>query len=106
MKWEGLLMDRYDNLYDVTETAKVRFFGFVSERTRHDFGIVFTHRFYGKPLVVCMQTGQSTLLSSEDATNPQYLQKIFRLDCPHEAEALANFFQECLPTVTLEDSQY
>jgi hypothetical protein len=99
-------MEGFDNLYDVTESAKVRFFGFASEQTRHDFGIVFTHRFYGKPLVVCMQTGQSTLLSSEDACNPQYLQKIFRLDCPREAEALAHFFQECLPTVPFEENQY
>lgn len=62
-------MEHYDHLYDVSENANVRFLGFISEGTRHDFGIVFTHKFYGKPLVICMQTGQSTLLSSDDAVN-------------------------------------
>ncbi|WP_019120776.1 DUF3055 domain-containing protein [Brevibacillus massiliensis] len=99
-------MDRYDSLYDETETAQVRFFGFASERKRYDFGIVFTHKFYGKPLVVCMQTGRSTLLSSEDAHNPAYLKHIFRLDCPEEAEELAQFFQEYLPSMPFEENQY
>lgn len=99
-------MDRYDNLYDVTETAKLRFLGFVTEKTRHDFGIVYTHKFYGKPLVICMQTGQSALLSAEDAENFKYLQKVFRLDCPQEAEALSDFFQEWLPSMPFEENQY
>ncbi|HZG14722.1 MAG TPA: DUF3055 domain-containing protein [Candidatus Bathyarchaeia archaeon] len=96
-------MERYDNLYDVSETAQVRFMGLASDQVRHDFGIVFTHRFYGKPLVICMQTGQSTILSSEDATDPQVLQRIFRLDSYAEAEALAHFFQENLPTLPFGD---
>lgn len=99
-------MEHYDHLYDESENAKVRFLGFVSEGTRHDFGIVFTHKFYGKPLVICMQTGQSSLLSSEDAVNPEYLKKIFRLKSASEAEALALFFQECLPTIPFEENQY
>ncbi|MFP3389581.1 DUF3055 domain-containing protein [Brevibacillus sp. SIMBA_040] len=99
-------MEHYDHLYDVSENANVRFLGFVSEGTRHDFGIVFTHKFYGKPLVICMQTGQSTLLSSEDAINPGYLKKIFRLNSESEAEALAIFFQEHLPSLSLEENQY
>jgi Protein of unknown function (DUF3055) len=99
-------MEHFDHLYDESENAKVRFLGFASEGTRHDFGIVFTHKFYGKPLVICMQTGQSTLLCSEDAVNPGYLQKVFRLDSESEAEALAQFFQECLPTISFEENQY
>ncbi|MBG9944808.1 DUF3055 domain-containing protein [Brevibacillus formosus] len=99
-------MEHYDHLYDVSENANVRFLGFISEGTRYDFGMVFTHKFYGKPLVICMQTGQSTLLSSEDAVNPGYLQKIFRLDSENEAAALAEFFQEHLPSIPFEENQY
>lgn len=99
-------MDRFDHLYDVTELAQVRFLGFVTEKTRYDFGIVFTHRFFGKPLVVCMQTGQSTLLSSEDMVNPAYLQKTFRLDCPDEARQLTEFFEQYLPPLPFEENQY
>lgn len=99
-------MEHYDHLYEETENANVRFLGFVSEGTRHDFGIVFTHKFYGKPLVICMQTGQSTLLSLEDAVNPGYLQRIFRLNSESEAEALAQFFLEYLPPIPFEENQY
>lgn len=99
-------MEHYDHLYDVSENANVRFLGFISEGTRYDFGMVFTHKFYGKPLVICMQTGQSTLLSSEDAVNPGYLQKIFRLDSENEAVTLAEFFQEHLPSIPFEENQY
>jgi len=52
----------FDHLYDESESAKVDFFGYASERARYDFAIVFTNRFFGKPLVVCMQTGRSSLL--------------------------------------------
>ncbi|MGK5507646.1 DUF3055 domain-containing protein [Brevibacillus formosus] len=99
-------MEHYDHLYDVSENANVRFLGFISEGTRYDFGMVFTHKFYGKPLVICMQTGQSTLLSSEDAVNPGYLQKIFRLDSENEAVALSEFLQEHLPSIPFEENQY
>lgn len=96
-------MDRYVSLYDTMETAKVRFLGFASEKSRYDFGIVYTNKFFGKPLVICMQTGQSTLLSSEDAVNLDHLQKVFRLDCPHEAEELSQFFRENLPSMPFEN---
>ncbi|UFJ41860.1 DUF3055 domain-containing protein [Brevibacillus humidisoli] len=99
-------MDRFDNLYDLSETANVRFMGFVSEMTRYDFGIVFTHRFYGKPLVICMQTGQSTLLSSEDVGNPSFLQKAFRLPCLEEAQQLSEYLQDHLPPMPFEENQY
>ncbi|GAA4715266.1 DUF3055 domain-containing protein [Brevibacillus fulvus] len=99
-------MDRFDNLYDVTESAQVRFLGFISENARYDFGIVFTHRFYGKPLVVCMQTGQSTILNSQDSMDSQLLRKVFRLRNDEEAEELTCFFRENLPSLLLEGNEY
>lgn len=99
-------MDRYDFLYNETESAQVDFFGFISDKSRFDFGIIYTRHFFGKPLVVCMQTGQSALLSSEDAINPDNLQRIFRLNCPVEAKELAEFFQDRLPPMPFEENQY
>jgi hypothetical protein len=55
-------MEFFEKLYDEHENAKVRFIGFTTESTRYDFGIIYTNMFFGKPLVVCMQTGRSTLL--------------------------------------------
>lgn len=99
-------MEREDHLYDVTESAQVRFIGFVSEKTRHDFGIIYTSRFFGKPLVVCLQTGQSSLLGLEDSDNPQVLQRIFRLSSLREAEELSKRFQDILPSVPFMENQY
>ncbi|MBO8162197.1 MAG: DUF3055 domain-containing protein [Brevibacillus sp.] len=96
-------MDRFENLYDLNETAKVRFMGFATDKTRYDFGIVFTHRFDGKPLVICMQTGRSTLLGSEDVGNPSYLQQVFRLSCLEEADQLSEYLQEHLPPLPYEE---
>ncbi len=95
-------MSLYERLYDESEKAKVRFVGFVSEYGRYDFGIVYTHMFFGKPLVVCMQTGRSSLLSLEDADNLEYLQKIFNLKSKEEAEEISIFFKNNLPPVTME----
>lgn len=95
-------MSLYERLYDESEKAKVRFVGFISEHGRYDFGIVYTHMFFGKPLVVCMQTGRSSLLSLEDADNLEYLQKIFNLKSKEEAEEISIFFKNNLPPVTME----
>ncbi|SEN07604.1 DUF3055 domain-containing protein [Lihuaxuella thermophila] len=95
-------MSLYDRLYDESEKAKVRFVGFISEHGRYDFGIVYTHMFFGKPLVVCMQTGRSSLLSLEDADNLEYLQKIFNLKSKEVAEEISIFFKNNLPPLTME----
>lgn len=98
-------MNVYERLYDETENAKVRFVGFVSENARYDFGIVFTKQFFGKPLVVCMQTGRSTLMCSEEALRIEHIQRAFKIHCQEEAEHLSVFFQYNLPSMPLE-SQY
>lgn len=90
-------MSLYERLYDESENAKVRFVGFVSEHGRYDYGIVYTHLFFGKPLVVCMQTGRSSLLSYEDTENTDYLRQIFNLQSKEEAEELAGFLRTNLP---------
>ncbi|MGE5701703.1 MAG: SAV0927 family protein, partial [Clostridia bacterium] len=63
-------------------------------------------RFFGKPLVICMQTGLSALLGSDDANRPGYLQKAFRLRDEREAEELARMFLEILPALQLAENQY
>ncbi|MFC4320341.1 DUF3055 domain-containing protein [Litchfieldia salsa] len=98
-------MELFDKLYDEQEKAGVRFVGFTTKNVRYDFGIVYTNMFFGKPLVVCMQTGRSTLLDPKDIENLEYLQKVFRIDTLEEASDLAEFFSEALPTSPFE-TQY
>lgn len=95
-------MSFYERLYDESEHSQVRFVGFISENGRYDFGILYTHMFFGKPLVVCMQTGRSSLLSLEDADNLEYIKKIFNLRSMEEAEEIAVFFRNNLPPATME----
>ncbi|MBD1371274.1 DUF3055 domain-containing protein [Hazenella sp. IB182357] len=95
-------MSLFDRLYDDAEQAKVRFVGFVSENGRYDFGIIYTNMFFGKPLVVCMQTGRSSLLSLEDMDNLEYLQKVFNLKSREEADEIAVFFKNNLPAESME----
>lgn len=91
-----------ERLYEVSEYSKVRFVGYCTESARYDFGFIYTNQFYGKPLVICMQTGKSALLCAEDTNNLEYLQYVFRLSNLEEAEELSSFFKQHLPGVTYE----
>jgi hypothetical protein len=93
----------FDRLYEETEQAKVVFFGYASEHARYDFAIVFTDNFFGKPLVVCMQTGRSSLLCADDAVNKEYLQKTFGIHTEAEAEELSIIMQQRLPFLEMKE---
>ncbi|MGN1401862.1 MAG: SAV0927 family protein [Bacillus sp. (in: firmicutes)] len=92
-------MERFGKLYDEYENARVRFVGFMTEETRCDFGIVFTDMFFGKLLVICMQTGRSALLDQDDLKDLDHLQSIFKIKKREEAQAFADFFDAEFPAV-------
>ena len=98
-------MNLFERLYDEQENVKVQFIGFTTENARYDFGIVYTNMFFGKPLVICMQTGRSTLLCADEAENVDHLMKVFQINCLKEAEDLALWFRSKLPTMSFE-AQY
>jgi hypothetical protein len=98
-------MELFEKLYDEYEKVKVRFVGFTTNDTRYDFGIVYTNMFFGKPLIVCMQTGRSTLLDSKDIDDLDYLKSVFSISSIEQAADLAEFFKESLPEIPFQ-SQY
>ncbi|MGN1385747.1 MAG: DUF3055 domain-containing protein [Bacillus sp. (in: firmicutes)] len=98
-------MELFDKLYDEFENAKVRFIGFTTNHTRYDFGIIYTNMFFGKPLVVCMQTGRSSLLEQKDIEDLDHLQSTFKISTREQAKDLADFFLEELPEVPFQ-SEY
>lgn len=98
-------MENFERLYDEVENAHVRFIGFTMEHTRYDFGILFTRKFFGKPLVICMQTGRATTLCADEAANVDYIQQHFAIQHREDAEFLSHFFQQILPSVPME-SEY
>lgn len=91
----------FEKLYDEHESVKVRFLGFMTHDTRYDFGVIYTNMFFGKPLIVCMQTGKSTLLGRDDVENIQYLQEVFKLGSEEEATELSQFFSFLVPSTSL-----
>ena len=95
-------MELFDKLYDEFENAKVRFIGFTTNSTRYDFGIIYTNMFFGKPLVVCMQTGRSSLLEQKDIEDLDHLQLTFKISTREQAKDLADFFLEELPEVPFQ----
>lgn len=96
-------MAQYDRLYDDVEQSQVRYVGFLSDSMRFDFCIVYTTMFFGKTLIVDMQTGRSALMNESDLSNIEYLQKLYNMDDRREAEELADFFKAILPAHPLEN---
>lgn len=94
-----------EELYDELEYSKVRFVGLATEDSRYDFGIVYTNKFFGKPLVICMQTGRSTLLNQDDLQDYDFLQKAFNIPCYTSARNLSLILDGFLPH-SVFDAQY
>ena len=92
-----------ERIYEESEQVNIHFLGYVSEHSRYDFAIVFTKHFFGKPLVICMQTKRSALLSYEDLHGGELLQKEFAITDPLEAEQLAHFLQKRIPSVPMNE---
>lgn len=89
----------FDDLYDVIEYSNVNFVGCVSEESRYDFAIVYTSLFFGKPLVVCMQTGRSSPLCAEDLTDNDLLRSRFLVANDQSADELRNLLSSRLPSI-------
>jgi hypothetical protein len=93
----------FDRLYDVTENTQVSFIGYASETARYDFAVVYTDSFFGKPLVVCMQTGKSALLCENDLENLEYLQRIFSISDRKQTEELSQFLKQRIPAIPSQE---
>ena len=92
-----------EHLYEVTERAPLNFVGFMTEDRRYDFAIVHTGNFYGKPLVICMQSGRSAALGREDLGRAEQLMRIYNLEERSEAEHLADVLAMHLPEHCCQD---
>ncbi|WP_026690086.1 DUF3055 domain-containing protein [Alteribacter aurantiacus] len=92
---------KWDRLYDEVEQVNVRFVGIATDYHRYDFAIMYTNMFFGKAMVICMQTGRSTLLSLDDTQEPEPIMKAFHIKHKEDAEEVASFLREELPSVTI-----
>jgi len=83
-------------MYDETEAGTTRFVGFLSDDARFDLAITNTDHFFGKHIVICLQTNRSAIINQKDATNVDYVKEAFNLQSDVEAEQMSEFLSENL----------
>jgi hypothetical protein len=88
----------YINMYDEQEETMTRYVGFVGNH-RWDLAITETKHFYGKSLVINIQSGRCAILNREDLEEEKrhLLAEQFGLQTEEEVEELAEFLLANLP---------
>jgi hypothetical protein len=93
----------FDFLSDSTEQTSTRFVTFISPKLhRFDLAITTTGRFYGKKLVIDLQSGRSGVLGPDDLEEEGVLEHVFRIS-GEQAEELAQFLVLVLGAVHFTD---
>ena len=80
-------------LYDYKEETKTRFVSFVGEQQRFDLAIISSDRFYGKQLVLDMQSNTFAIIGPDDLEEEGYLEHAYHISSDH-AEELKAFLSE------------
>lgn len=82
-------------LYDETEETKTRYISFMGENQRFDLAIITTSRYYGKKLVLDMQSNRLAIIGNDDLDEPGYLEDAFNLQ-EEEGQDLRAFLHEII----------
>ncbi|WP_332695768.1 DUF3055 domain-containing protein [Halalkalibacter lacteus] len=82
-------------LYDDIEETRTRFVSFMGEQQRFDLAIVSSSRYYGKQLVLDVQSNRFAIIGSDDLDEPGYLEHAYKLS-EEEAEELRSFLHELM----------
>jgi hypothetical protein len=82
-------------LYDDTEESRTRFVSFMGEHQRFDLAIISSSRYYGKQLVLDVQSNRFAIIGSDDLDEPGYLEHAYKL-AEEEAEELRSFLHELM----------
>ncbi|CAK6481293.1 DUF3055 family protein [Peribacillus simplex] len=61
-----------DILFEESESQSVHYYCIATEHHRYDFSIIFTNNFFGKAMVVSIQSGTMVLMCNEDIENDCY----------------------------------
>lgn len=80
-------------LYDDTENTKTRFISFMSENQRFDLAIIQSERYYGKSLVLDIQSNRFAIIGTDDLEEEGYLEYAFNLS-EEDAAELRSFLHE------------
>ncbi|MDQ0884577.1 SAV0927 family protein [Peribacillus sp. V2I11] len=67
-----------DILFEESESQSVHYYCIATEHHRYDFAIIFTNNFFGKAMVVSIQSGTMVLMCNEDTENELLLGRKIR----------------------------
>jgi hypothetical protein len=96
-------MSEFDFLYDRKEETTTRFVSFIGESMyRFDLAIVTTQNFYGKKLVIDMQSSRSAVIGPDDLAEDGYLAHVFKLT-EEQANELYDFLIDVIGDVNFSD---
>ncbi|ASS90355.1 MAG: DUF3055 domain-containing protein [Bacillaceae bacterium] len=80
-------------LYDETVETKTRFVSFMGENQRFDLAIIQSDRYYGKYLVLNLQSNRFAIIGEDDLKEPGYLEDVYQLN-DEDAKELREFLYE------------
>lgn len=86
-------MSEFHFLYDDTENTQTRFVSFMGNHQRYDLAITKTEKYYGKVLVLNLQSNRFAIIGRDDLDEPGYLEHVYNLD-ETEAEELRSFLND------------
>ena len=92
----------FDYLYDHTEQTSTRFVCFVGQTRRFDLAITTTNRFFGKMLVMDIQSGRTAILGPDDIDEEGYIGYVFNLN-DEEAAEMEQFLVQVVGMITFTD---
>jgi len=93
----------FDYLYDEREETTTRFICILGKTLRRfDLALVSTNHFYGKKIVIDLQSGRSAIIGPDDLAEEGYIEFIFKLTA-EEAEELTTFLEDVIGTVNFTD---
>ncbi|WP_442601588.1 DUF3055 domain-containing protein [Paenibacillus sp. KN14-4R] len=96
-------MNELDYLYDHKEDTTTRFVCFVGNcMRRFDLALVSTNRFFGKKIVIDLQSGRSAIIGPDDLNEEGYLEYVYKIT-EEEAQELNGFLSEVIGTVHFTD---
>lgn len=77
-------------LYDEEEDTRTRYVSFVDDTARFDLALITTERFFGKTLVLNLQSNRYAIIGQDDLEEPGYLEQVYGIT-PEDAERLKRF---------------
>lgn len=80
-------------LYDDTVDTKTRFVSFMGDNQRFDLAILKSDRFYGKHVVLDMQSNRFAIIGQDDLDEPGYIEHAFHLT-EEDASELCSFLYQ------------